>query len=218
MPAQPLFQFRAVALNPTPDGRVIRLRAALSEQLFDIAQRKRVPKIRAHRTQHQLRRRLPPLENCRSGCALHDLFSLPASPAKVATHRLEQQPAGVALGDRIRHLHVEYRAAAPFGAYKFPRATSCRICFSSASSATSRTAASSRARNPSAVWPGRASARHTPCATDRRSAQQCLPRGRPVESSGPCRSRPRPAPKLSRSLPPCICVMPFPGPSRTNVY
>jgi hypothetical protein len=32
---------------------------------------------------------MPPLEDCRSGCVLHGLFSLPASPAKVATHPSE---------------------------------------------------------------------------------------------------------------------------------
>jgi hypothetical protein len=84
MTAQPLFQFGTVTLNPTPDRRVIRLQTAFGEQLFDVAERERVAKIPAHGTQNQLRRRLPPLEDCRSGCVLHDLFRLP--PAKVATH------------------------------------------------------------------------------------------------------------------------------------
>jgi hypothetical protein len=65
MPAQPLCQFGTVALNPTLGRRVIRRQAALGEQLFDIAQRQRVPKIPALGTQNQLLRRLPPLENCR---------------------------------------------------------------------------------------------------------------------------------------------------------
>src|ERR1035437_2052492 len=86
MTAQPLLQFGTVTLNPTPDRRVIRLQSALGEQLFDIAQRDRVPKIPAHGTKNQLRRRLPPLEDCRSGYVLHDLFRLPATPAKVAPH------------------------------------------------------------------------------------------------------------------------------------
>src|SRR5215831_8682071 len=86
MTAQPLFQFRTVTLNPAPDRRVIRLETALGEQLFDIAERERVPKIPAHGTKNQLRRRLPPLEDCRSGCVLHGLFRLPTTPAKVATH------------------------------------------------------------------------------------------------------------------------------------
>src|SRR5271170_632653 len=86
MTAQPLFQRGAVTLNPTPDRRVIRRQTALAEQLFDIAQRERVAKIPAYGTQNQLWRRLPPLEDCRSGCVLHDRFSLPADPAKVATH------------------------------------------------------------------------------------------------------------------------------------
>src|ERR1035437_4803996 len=49
-----------------------------------LRQRQRVPKIPAHGTKNQLRRRLPPLEDCRSGCVLHGLFRLPATPAKVA--------------------------------------------------------------------------------------------------------------------------------------
>src|SRR5208337_1325669 len=86
MTAQPLFQFGTVTLHPTPDRRVIHLQTALGEQLFDVAERERVPKIPAHGTQNQLRCRLPPLEDCRSGCVLHGLFRLPATPAKVATH------------------------------------------------------------------------------------------------------------------------------------
>src|ERR1019366_2241218 len=88
MTPQSLFQFGTVWLHPTPDRRVIRLQTALGEQLFDIAQRQRVPEIPAHGTKNQLRRRLPPLEDCRSGCVLHGLFSLPAFPPKVATHPL----------------------------------------------------------------------------------------------------------------------------------
>ena len=36
MTAQPLLQFWTVALAPAPDGRVVRLQAALAEQIFDI--------------------------------------------------------------------------------------------------------------------------------------------------------------------------------------
>src|SRR5450759_4641257 len=86
MTAQPLLQFGTVTLNPTPDRRVIHLQTAFGEQLFDISERERVPKIPAHGTKNQLRRRLPPLEDCRSGYVLHDLFRLPATPAKVATY------------------------------------------------------------------------------------------------------------------------------------
>ena len=48
MTAQPLLEFRPVALNPSPDRCVVGLQAALGEQLFDIAERQRVPKIPAH--------------------------------------------------------------------------------------------------------------------------------------------------------------------------
>jgi hypothetical protein len=86
MTAQPLFQFRAVMLDPTPDRRVIRRQTALGGQLFNIAQRQRVPTIPAHGTQNQLWRRLPSFENCQLRCVLQDPFSLPVSLAQVATH------------------------------------------------------------------------------------------------------------------------------------
>ena len=92
MTAQPLFQCGTVTLNPTPDRRVIRGQTALGEQLFDIAERERVPKIPAHGTKNQLWCRLPPLEDCRSGCMLHGLVRLPTIPAKVATHPPAQLP------------------------------------------------------------------------------------------------------------------------------
>jgi hypothetical protein len=40
--AQPLFQVGTVTLHLTPDRRVIRLKPALGEQLFHIAERERV--------------------------------------------------------------------------------------------------------------------------------------------------------------------------------
>ena len=49
MTAQPLLSFETVALDPAPDGRVVRFQAALAEQLFDIAERERGPKVPAHR-------------------------------------------------------------------------------------------------------------------------------------------------------------------------
>src|SRR5215467_118971 len=46
--AQPLLQLWRVALNPSPDRSVVGLQAAFIEELFDIAERERVPKIPAH--------------------------------------------------------------------------------------------------------------------------------------------------------------------------
>ncbi len=77
--AQPLLQFGTVALDPAPDCRVVRLQAALAEQLFGIAERERVPKGPAHGAKNQLRLRLPPLEDRRPDCLLHDLFRFPAA-------------------------------------------------------------------------------------------------------------------------------------------
>jgi hypothetical protein len=115
MTAQPLFQFGTVTLHPTPDRRVIRFQTALGEQFFDVAERKRVPQIPAHRTKNQLRRRLPPLEDCRSGCVLHGRLSLSATPAKVATHPARLYSSAIAgvksegtLHRRFRHRPVQY--------------------------------------------------------------------------------------------------------------
>ena len=79
MTAQPRLQFGTVALDPAPDCRVIRLQAALTEQLFDIAERERVPQVPAHGTKNQLGLGLSPLENRRSDCLFHDLFRLPGA-------------------------------------------------------------------------------------------------------------------------------------------
>ena len=79
MTAQPLLQFGTVALDPAPDCRVVRFQAALAEQLFDIAERERIPKVPAHGAQNQLGLGLSPLKDRRSDCLLHDLFRLPAA-------------------------------------------------------------------------------------------------------------------------------------------
>src|SRR5271166_6117050 len=84
MTAQPLVQFRAVTLNPAPDGSVIRLQTALGEQLLDIAQRERVAQIPAHGAQNQLGLRLPPLKDLRSGCVIHGRCRLPADGCIIA--------------------------------------------------------------------------------------------------------------------------------------
>src|ERR1700680_3583291 len=80
MTPQSLFQFGTVSLHPTSDRRVIRLQTALGEQFFDIAQRERVAEIPAHRIKNQLRRRLPPLEDCRSGCVASRSFQPTSLP------------------------------------------------------------------------------------------------------------------------------------------
>ena len=65
MTAQPLLEFRTVALDPTPDCRVVRLQAAFAEQFFDIAERERVPQVPAHGAKNQLGFGLSPLEDRR---------------------------------------------------------------------------------------------------------------------------------------------------------
>src|SRR5580704_4147788 len=87
--AQPLIQFGTITLNPTPDRRVICLQSALGKQLLHIGKRQRVPKIPAHGAKNQLWRRLPPLEDRRSGCVLHGLLRLP-----------------IALRSRLQHIRL----------------------------------------------------------------------------------------------------------------
>jgi hypothetical protein len=60
-------------------------------KLLDLAERQRVAKLPTHGKQNQLWRRVRPLEDCPSGCMLHDRFSRPANPAQVATHPLLPQ-------------------------------------------------------------------------------------------------------------------------------
>ena len=79
MTAQPRLQFRTVALDPAPDCRGVCLQAALAEQLFDIAERQRVPQLPAHGAKNQLGLGLSPLEDRRSDCLFHDRFRLPAA-------------------------------------------------------------------------------------------------------------------------------------------
>ena len=78
MTAQPRLQFRTVVLDPAPDCRVIRLQAAFAKQLFDIAERERVPQVPAHGTKNQLRLGLSPLKDRRPDCLFHDLFKFPS--------------------------------------------------------------------------------------------------------------------------------------------
>ena len=85
MTPQSLFQFGTVSLHPMPDRRVVRLQVALGEQLFDIAQRQRVSEIPAHGTKNQLRRRLPPLEDCRP-VACFTVFSAYQPPLPKLQH------------------------------------------------------------------------------------------------------------------------------------
>ena len=76
MTAQPRLQFRTVALDPTPDCRGVRLQAAFAQQLFDIAERERVPQLPAHGAKNQLGLGLSPLEDRRPDCLFHDRFRL----------------------------------------------------------------------------------------------------------------------------------------------
>ena len=92
MTAQPLLQFVTVALDPALDCRVVCLQAALAEQLFDIAERERVPQVPAHGTKNQLGLGLSPLEDRRSDCLFHDLFRLPASVSQSCNTTFRSRP------------------------------------------------------------------------------------------------------------------------------
>jgi hypothetical protein len=67
MASQALIELRTIALHPPPHGCVVRFQTTFLEQLFHIAQRKRIPKKPADRTKDQLRLGLPPLEDRRPG-------------------------------------------------------------------------------------------------------------------------------------------------------
>ena len=99
MTAQPLLEFRTIALDPAPDCRVVCLHAAFAEQLFDIAERERVPKVRAHGAKNPLGFGLSPLEDRWSDCLFHDLIRLPAAigqsynTTSERVQRLQRTPA-----------------------------------------------------------------------------------------------------------------------------
>ena len=86
MTAPPLLSFAPVALNPAPDGRVVRFQAALAEQLFDIAERERGPNGPAPSAQNQLGLGLPPFENRRASGLLHHFSRLPAGLPPTLQH------------------------------------------------------------------------------------------------------------------------------------
>ena len=77
--AQSRLQFGTVALDPALDCRGVCLEAAFAGQLFDIAERERVPQVPAHGAKNQLGLGLSPLEDRQSDCLFHDLFRLPSA-------------------------------------------------------------------------------------------------------------------------------------------
>jgi hypothetical protein len=89
LPGQPLFQLETVTLHPPPDRRVIRLPAAFGEQLFNIAQREPIPQLPATAQRISSGAVCRHLKMAGRGCVLHDLLSLPATPAKLAKHPLK---------------------------------------------------------------------------------------------------------------------------------
>ena len=91
-------------LDPVPDCRVVHLQAAFAEQLFDIAERKRVPQVPAHGAKNKFGLGLSPLEDRRSDCLFHDRFRLPAA--------VRQSCNTTAM---IAHLRGREEALEPFG-------------------------------------------------------------------------------------------------------
>ena len=86
MTAQPLLQFGTVVLGPAPDCRVVRFQVGLAEQLFDIAERERVPTVPAYGAKNQLGLHVSPLEDRRSHCLLHHLFRLAVAAGRSCKH------------------------------------------------------------------------------------------------------------------------------------
>jgi hypothetical protein len=80
MTAQPLFQFGTVTLHPTPDRRMIRPPDHAPRTIL----RHRAARASSEDTsaphKESARRRLPPLEDCRSGCVLHNRSGYQPNP------------------------------------------------------------------------------------------------------------------------------------------
>ncbi len=93
MTAQPLLEFRTIALDPASDCRVIFLQAALAEPLFDITERERVPEVPAHGAKNQLGLGLSPLEDRWPDCLFHDRFRLPVAVGQSCNTTDERPPA-----------------------------------------------------------------------------------------------------------------------------
>jgi hypothetical protein len=94
MTPQSLFQFGTVSLHPTPDRRVIRLQIALGEQLFDIAERQRVPEIPAHGSFTVFSAYQPPPRLPRQSCNTSSLLrgGVPRSLKTYSTMRPSRSP------------------------------------------------------------------------------------------------------------------------------
>jgi len=89
---------RTVALNPAPDRRMVRLQTALGEQLFDIAERERVPKTPAEGAENEFGCRPPPLKDRRSRHILHGLFTLAATPCQTCNTSILSTGASNSVG------------------------------------------------------------------------------------------------------------------------
>lgn len=96
--AQSLLQFGTVALHPAPDRRMVRLQTALGEQLFDIAERERVPKAPAEGAENEFGCRPPPLKDRRSRYILHGLFTLAATPCQTCNTSILSTGASNSVG------------------------------------------------------------------------------------------------------------------------
>jgi hypothetical protein len=55
-------QFGRVAMNPSPNGDMVRRHAAFLQELFDIAIRKRKAQVPTHGNENRVRLKLPPFE------------------------------------------------------------------------------------------------------------------------------------------------------------
>src|SRR5262249_8978387 len=76
MRSSSLLQFWGVALNPSPDRRMVDLQTTLDQQFPYLAIRKGVSKIPAHGTKDDLGGEVPPLEDRRPLGLSHDRSSI----------------------------------------------------------------------------------------------------------------------------------------------
>src|SRR5215831_7868047 len=76
MRSSPLLQLWGVALNPSPDRRMVNLQTMLDQQFSDLAIRQGVSKIPANGTKDDLGGEVPPLEDRRPLELSHDRSSI----------------------------------------------------------------------------------------------------------------------------------------------
>src|SRR5689334_24461448 len=91
MRSSPLFEFRCIVLNPSPDRRMVDLQTTLDQQFSDLAIRQGVSKIPANGTKDDLGGEVPPLEDRRPLGLSHDRSSIAVRFWRFSQHILVKE-------------------------------------------------------------------------------------------------------------------------------